>query len=174
MIASSPNNCWLIRFDFFQFGPIQQDSKSVWSHDLISMPLSHDIATVVWTPSDCLEKNNLNVPSNKVSYWWKTLGRWSYESRNISPWRYKFKKSRDKNKNLIRSVFCSTRTPSEKNKTGTLRPSDSSVFAWWFLRGFWLNRIPHSVVFIIDTVLCVKSEILICNLLNTKNIIFAH
>ena len=90
------------------------------------MSLSHDIAIVVaWIPSDCLEINNSYVHSNKVHYWWKTLGRWQYESGNSSPWRYKFKKSRDKNKNHTRSVFCSTRTPSEITKAEILRPSDS-------------------------------------------------
>ena len=137
------------------------------------MSLSHDIAIVVaWIPSDCLQINISNVHSNKVNYWWKTLGRWQYESRNSCLWRYKCKKSRDKNKNHTRSVFCSTRIPSEMTKAETLRPLDSGfllgdfwalrnhqgrnplsfglrVSAWWFLRGFWLNRIPHSVFFII-------------------------
>ena len=84
----------------YVFGKIkllEKNSKSVWSHDPVVMSLSHDIAiVVVWIPSDCLEINNSNVHLNNVSYWRKTLGRWQYESRNSSQWKYKFKKSRDK------------------------------------------------------------------------------
>ena len=100
------------------------------------MSLSHDIAIVVaWMPSDCLKMDNSNVHSNNVNYWWETLGRWQYESRNSSPWRYKFKKSRDKNKNHTRLVFCSTRAPSEITKAETLRPSDSGFLLGDFFGG---------------------------------------
>ena len=77
------------------------------------MSLSHaiDIA-VAWIPGDRLEISNSNVNANKVNYWWQTLGKWQYESRNSSSWRYKFTKSRDKNKNhTLCLVFCSNRTP---------------------------------------------------------------
>ena len=134
----------------------------------IVMSLSHDIAIVVaWIPSDCLEIKKSNVHSNKLNYWWNTLGIWRCESRNSSPWRYKFKKSRDKNKkNLTRSVFCSTRPPPPpphppppppppphptlRNHQGkSLSSFGLRVSVWWFLWGFWLNRIPHLVFFII-------------------------
>ena len=65
----------------------------------------------------------------------KTLGRWQYENRNCSPWRYKFKKSRDNNKKHTRSVFCPTRTPSEITKAETLRPSDSGFLLDDFFGG---------------------------------------
>ena len=83
----------------------------------------------------------------QVNYWWKTLGGWQYESRNSFPQRYKFKKSRDKNKTHTRSVYSSTasytialgfcdyriririrtRTPSKITKAETLRPLDSGL-----------------------------------------------
>ena len=98
--------------------------------------LSYDIAIVVaWIPSDCLEINNSNVQSNKVNHWWKTLGRWQFESRNSSPWRYKFRKSWDKNKNHTRSVFCSTRTPWKITKAGDFFGGSiwTEYLTWWFL-----------------------------------------
>ena len=30
----------------------------------------------------------------------------------------------------------------QNHQTETLSPSDSGFLPWWFLRGFWLNRIP--------------------------------
>ena len=65
----------------------------------------------------------------------KTLGRWQYKSRNSSPWRYKFKKIQDKNKNHTRSVFCSTRTHSEITKAETLSPKDSGFLLGDFFGG---------------------------------------
>ena len=54
-----PKNGWITQLDLFWFSPILKDSKYVWSHDPIVMPLnnwSHDIAAVVsWIQSDCLE-----------------------------------------------------------------------------------------------------------------------
>ena len=92
------------------------------------MSLSHDIAiVVVWIESDCLEINKANVHSNKVNYWWK------YESRNSSPWRYKFKTSRYKSNIHSRSVFCSTRIPWEITKAETLSLKDSGFLFGNFL-----------------------------------------
>ena len=115
------------------------------------MSLSHDIAIVVaWVPSNCLEINNWNAHSNKVNYWWKPLGRWHCESRNSSPWRCTFKKSRDENKKHTRLVFCSTRTPSEITKAETLRPSDSGFLLGDLVGGSgWTEY--SSVFFIIIT-----------------------
>ena len=76
----------------------------------------------------------------------------------------------DDNKKTPSEVFCSTRTPSEITKqkpcvrrtkgfclgdfwglrnhqAETLSPKDEGFLPWWFLRGFWLNRIPNECGF---------------------------
>ena len=101
---------------------------------------------VAWIPSDCLEINNSNAHLNQVNYWLKTLCRWQYESRNSSPWRYKFRKSREKNKTHTRSVFGSTRPPPPpppfpRNHQGSNHSSFGlKVTASWFLRGVLVEQ----------------------------------
>ena len=115
-----------------------------------------------------------------------------YESRNNSPWKYKFKKSLDKSKNLIRDVHWEMKRSSSidsinlnmmkwahqnrsyiydtllRNHQGR-NPSSFGlgVSAWWLLRGFWLNRI-HDSVFII----MIKRQMCIIRLL--FGVFFVH
>ena len=63
----------------------------------------------------------------------------------IVPHEIRIQEITNKNENHTSSISCSTRTPSEIAKAETLRPSDSGFLPLGFVRGFWFNRIPHSV-----------------------------
>ena len=125
------------------------------------MSLSHGIAIIVaWILSDCLEINNSHVHSNKVNCCWKTLGRWQYENKNIpneniNPRNHEMK---------LNTTF--VRYPVQPETLRNCQGRNPASFgcracALWFLRGFWLSRIPNTVFFIIVfyyVIICPRSE----------------